>query len=388
MEVKMEAYLDNSATTRVSEGVKDIVIKTMTEDFGNPSSLHMKGIEAEKYLKDAREIIAKTLKASEKEIIFTSGGTESNNFALIGIAEAYKRAGKGIITTVIEHASVSATMKYLSEQGFSVTYLKVDKSGRIDLEELKKAVTDDTILVSVMHVNNEMGAIEPIEEIGRIIKEKNPNTVFHVDAIQSFGKYKIHPKKMKIDALSVSGHKLHGPKGIGFLYVSDKIKIRPVIHGGGQQRGMRSGTDNVPGVAGMGQAVKEAYTDMEEKVSHMTQLKDYLIDSLLNLEDVRVNSSKGNDGAPHIVSVSFLGVRSEVMLHALEEKGVYVSSGSACSSNKPSVSATLKGIGLDKEALDSTLRFSLCDTTTKEEIDYALEAVKELLPKLRVLRRK
>ena len=384
----MEAYLDNSATTKVSEGVKDIVIKTMTEDFGNPSSLHMKGIEAEKYLRDAREIIAKTLKAAEKEIIFTSGGTESNNFALIGIAEAYKRAGKHIVTTAIEHASVSDTMKYLKEQGFSVTYLNVDKSGRIDVNELKNAVTDDTILVSVMYVNNEIGAIEPIEEIGRIIKEKNPNTIFHVDAIQAFGKYKIHPKKLKIDALSVSGHKIHGPKGIGFLYVSDKVKIKPIIHGGGQQRGMRSGTDNVPGVAGMGQAVKEAYTNMEEKVCEMTQLKDYLIDSLLNLDDVRVNSEKGNAGAPHIVSVSFLGVRSEVMLHALEEKGVYVSSGSACSSNKPSVSATLKGIGLDKEALDSTLRFSLCDTTTKEEIDYAIEAVKELLPKLRVLRRK
>lgn len=384
----MEAYLDNSATTKVSERVKDIVIKTMTEDFGNPSSLHMKGIEAEKYLRDAREIIAKTLKAAEKEIIFTSGGTESNNFALIGIAEAYKRAGKHIVTTAIEHASVSDTMKYLKEQGFSVTYLNVDKSGRIDVKELKNSVTDDTILVSVMYVNNEIGAIEPIEEIGKIIKEKNPNTIFHVDAIQAFGKYKIHPKKLKIDALSVSGHKIHGPKGIGFLYVSDKVKIKPIIHGGGQQRGMRSGTDNVPGVAGMGLAVKEAYTNMEEKVCEMTQLKDYLIDSLLNLDDVRVNSEKGNAGAPHIVSVSFLGVRSEVMLHALEEKGVYVSSGSACSSNKPSVSATLKGIGLDKEALDSTLRFSLCDTTTKEEIDYAIEAVKELLPKLRVLRRK
>lgn len=384
----MEAYLDNSATTKVSDGVRDIVVKTMTEDFGNPSSLHMKGIEAEKYLRDAREIIAKALKVTEKEIIFTSGGTEANNMALIGVAEAYKRAGRHIITTAIEHASVLNTMKYLTEQGYSVTYLNVDKSGRIDLEELKNAITDETILVSVMYVNNEIGAVEPIEEIGKIIKERNPNTVFHVDAIQAFGKYKIYPKKVKIDALSVSGHKIHGPKGIGFLYVSDKVKIRPIIHGGGQQRGLRSGTDNVPGIAGMGQAVREAYTDMETKADKMRKLKDYLADSLLKLSDVRINSSKGDDGAPNIVSASFIGVRSEVMLHALEEKGVYVSSGSACSSNKPGISVTLKSIGLNKEALDSTLRFSFCDTTTMEEIDYALEAVKELLPKLRVLRRK
>lgn len=384
----MEAYLDNSATTKVSDGVRDIVVKTMTEDFGNPSSLHMKGIEAEKYLRDAREIIAKALKVTEKEIIFTSGGTEANNMALIGVAEAYKRAGRHIITTAIEHASVLDTMKYLTEQGYSVTYLNVDKSGRIDLEELKNAITDETILVSVMYVNNEIGAVEPIEEIGKIIKERNPNTVFHVDAIQAFGKYKIYPKKVKIDALSVSGHKIHGPKGIGFLYVSDKVKIRPIIHGGGQQRGLRSGTDNVPGIAGMGQAVREAYTDMETKADKMRKLKDYLADSLLKLSDVRINSSNGDDGAPNIVSASFIGVRSEVMLHALEEKGVYVSSGSACSSNKPGISVTLKSIGLNKEALDSTLRFSFCDTTTMEEIDYALEAVKELLPKLRVLRRK
>lgn len=384
----MEAYLDNSATTKVSDGVRDIVVKTMTEDFGNPSSLHMKGIEAEKYLRDAREIIAKSLKVTEKEIIFTSGGTEANNMALIGIAEAYKRAGRHIITTAIEHASVLDTMKYLTEQGYSVTYLNVDKSGRIDLEELKNAITDETILVSVMYVNNEIGAVEPIEEIGKVIKEKNSNIIFHVDAIQAFGKYKIYPKKLKIDALSVSGHKIHGPKGIGFLYVSDKVKIRPIIHGGGQQRGLRSGTDNVPGIAGMGQAVREAYTDMETKVNKMRKLKDYLTDSLLKLSDVRINSIKGDDGAPNIVSASFIGVRSEVMLHALEEKGVYVSSGSACSSNKPGISVTLKSIGLNKEALDSALRFSFSDTTTEEQVNYAVEAVKELLPKLRILRRK
>ena len=384
----MEAYLDNSATTKVSEGVKDIVIKTMTEDFGNPSSLHMKGVEAERYLKESREIISKSLKVSDKEIIFTSGGTESNNLALIGMAMANRRQGMHIITTSIEHASVSNTMKYLKEQGFDITYLKVDKDGHIDLEELREAINDNTIIVSVMYVNNEIGAVEPVEEIGKIVKEKNPKAIFHADAIQAFGKYRIYPKKLGIDALSVSGHKIHGPKGIGFLYVSKKVKIKPIIIGGGQQKGMRSGTDNVPGVAGIGQAVKEAYENFDEKVRRMYELKDYLTDSMTALDNVYVNSKKGSESAPHIISVSFIGVRSEVMLHGLEEKGIYVSAGSACSSNKPSVSATLKSIGLSKEALDSTLRFSLCENTTSEEIDYAIEAVKELLPKLRLYTRK
>ncbi len=386
--MKMEVYLDNSATTKVSEGVKDIVIKTMTEDFGNPSSLHMKGVESEKYLKEAKEIISKSMKVTDKEIIFTSGGTESNNLALIGMAMANKRQGMHIITTAIEHPSVSATMKYLEEQGFTVTYLKVDENGIINQEELKEAINEDTIIVSVMYVNNEIGAVQPVETIGKLIKEKNPKTIFHVDAIQAFGKYKIYPKKLMIDAMSVSGHKIHGPKGIGFLYVSEKVKIKPVIFGGGQQKGMRSGTDNVPGVAGIGQAVKEAYENFDEKVKTMCELKDYFIDNMLSIENVFVNSRKGDEGAPHIVSVSFIGVRSEVMLHALEEKGIYVSAGSACSSNKPSVSATLKSIGLGKDALDSTLRFSVCDTTTKEQIDYAIETIKELLPKLRIYIRK
>ncbi len=380
----MEAYLDNSATTRVSDGVKDIVVKTMTEAFGNPSSLHMKGVEAEGYVKNASKIIAEALKVKEKEIIFTSGGTESNNMALIGMAEANKRQGMHIITSSVEHPSVSAVMKRLEEQGFRVTYLKVDKRGLVDIEELKAAMTEETILVSVMYVNNEMGAVEPIEEIGRAVKEKNPIALFHVDGVQAFGKYRIYPKRLNIDALSVSGHKLHGPKGIGFLYVSEKAKIKPVILGGGQQRGMRSGTDNVPGIAGLGQAVKEAYTDFEEKVKKLTELKDYFSDRIGSLENVTINSGRGEESAPHIVSVTFNGVRSEVMLHALEERGIYVSAGSACSSNKKNVSPVLKAMGLKEEAIASTLRFSFCDTTSREELDYAVAAINELLPKLRL----
>lgn len=384
----MEVYLDNSATTRVSEKVKNIIIKTMTEDFGNPSSLHMKGVEAERYVKEAREIIAGNLKVKDKEIIFTSCGTESNNLALIGMAMANKRQGNHIITTSIEHASVSNTMKYLKEQGFDITYLKVDKEGHIDLNELREAINDSTIIVSVMYVNNEIGAVEPVREIGKIIKEKNPKTIFHADAIQAFGKYKIYPKKLNIDALSVSGHKIHGPKGIGFLYVSEGIKIKPVIIGGGQQNGMRSGTDNVPGIAGLGAAVKETYENFDEKIKRMYRLKDYFTDNIMSLENVQVNSKKGELSAPHIVSVSFIGVRSEVMLHALEERGIYVSSGSACSSNRHGGSATLESIGLSREVLDSTLRFSFSDNTTKEELDYTIDAIKELLPRLRVYVRK
>lgn len=379
----MEAYLDNSATTRVSENVKNLVVKVMTEDYGNPSSLHMKGVEAEKYIKESKEIISKILKVEPKEIIYTSGGTESNNLALIGSAMANKRAGNHIITSEIEHASVLATMKFLEDNGFCVTYLPVDNNGHVSLEALKEAMTPETILVSVMHVNNEIGAIEPVEEIAKIIKSVNPKVIFHVDAIQSFGKLVLYPKKMGIDMLSVSGHKIHGPKGSGFLYVSDKVKIKPVIFGGGQQKGMRSGTENVPAIAGIGLAAKEAYDSFDEKIAHMLELKDYFIDRITQIENVTVNSKKGNESAPHIISVSFNGVRSEVMLHSLEDKNIYVSSGSACSSNKPSVSATLNGIGLSSDQIDSTVRFSLCYDTTKEELDYAVDTVAGMIDMLR-----
>lgn len=379
----MEVYLDNSATTRVSEAVKDLMVKLMTEDYGNPSSLHMKGVEAERYIREATDTISKLLKVQPKEIIYTSGGTESNNLALIGVAMANKRAGNHIITSDIEHASVLSTMKFLEENGFRITYLPVDESGHISTSELKNALCDETILVSVMHVNNEIGAIEPIEEISRIVKTYKPSIVFHVDAIQSFGKLVVQPKKMGIDMLSVSGHKIHGPKGSGFLYVSEKVKIKPIIFGGGQQKGMRSGTENVPAIAGIGLAAKEAYTDFDAKLLRMVELKDYFIDKITALDNVTVNSKKGTDSAPHIISVTFNGVRSEVMLHSLEEKGIYVSAGSACSSNKPAVSRTLKGIGLDDRQLDSTIRFSLCYDSSKEELDYVVETIAGMIDMLR-----
>ena len=382
LEKKMQAYLDNSATTRCSKRATDLMVKLLTEDYGNPSSMHMKGVEAEKYIKEAKEKIAKTLKIDEKEIIFTSGGTESNNMALIGAAMANKRAGNHIITTSIEHASVSATMAYLEELGFKVTYLKVDSDGIISLEELQEAVTDETILVSLMMVNNEMGAVEPIEEAVKVIKAKNPKTLVHVDAIQAYGKYRIYPKKMGVDLLSVSGHKIHAPKGTGFLFIRDKVKVKPLIHGGGQQKGMRSGTENVPGVAALAEAAVEIYEDFDAKIDHLYALKARFIEGLQGIDGVTVNGKMGRDSAPQIVSVSIEGVRSEVMLHTLEDRGIYVSAGSACSSNKPAVSATLTAIGLKKNLLDSTIRFSFCVNTTEEEIDYALSVMREVIPRL------
>ena len=385
----MEAYLDNSATTAVAPEVKDIMIKLMCDDFGNPSSLHMKGVEAEKYIKEAKAVIAKSLKVNEKEIIFTSGGTESNNLALIGAAMANKRAGNHIITTSIEHASILSTVEFLSDNGFRVSYIPVDKDGHVDLEVLKAEICEETIIVSVMYVNNEIGTIEPIEEIAKSIKAVNPNTIFHVDAIQAYGKYIIHPKKHGIDMMSVSGHKINGPKGSGFLYVADKIKIKPIIYGGGQQKGMRSGTENVPAIAGLGEAVRVCYTDFANKVNKLYELKNYFIDEISSIENIRINSKKGELSAPHIVSVSFVGVRSEVMLHTLEDRNIYVSAGSACSSNKQkSVSATLKSIKLSAEEIDSTIRFSFCFNTTKEEIDYAINTVKENITMLRKFVRK
>ncbi len=380
---KMEAYFDNSATTRVLDSVKDIVVKTMTEDYGNAAAKHRKGMEAENYIRDAREAIAKTLKVAPKEILFTSGGSESNNMALIGTAFANQRAGKHIISTSIEHPSVYNPLGYLEEQGFEVTILQVDHDGHISLEELEAAVRPDTILVSVMYVNNEVGAIEPVEEISRIVKRKNPAALLHVDAIQAYGKFIIRPKKQGIDLMSVSGHKIHGPKGVGFLYINSGVKIKPLIYGGGQQWNLRSGTENVPGAAGLGTAAKEMYTDHEEKVAKITAVKDYMIDRLGELEGVVIHSKKGGESAPQIVSASFEGVRSEVLLHALEDREIYVSSGSACSSHHPGISGTLKGIGVSPKLLDSTIRFSFGIFNTKEEIDYCIGVLKELLPVLR-----
>lgn len=388
----MEVYLDNSATTRVFPEVAELMTKIMCEDYGNPSSLHIKGLQAEQYLRYAKETLAKLLKVSEKEIIFTSGGTESDNLALIGGATANNRRGNHLITTQIEHPAILQTMRHLEELGYRVTYLPVDDCGQFHLEDLHRAMTPDTILVSIMHTNNEIGSLQPVAEAGALIKRMNPNTLFHVDAVQGFGKAKIYPKKMNIDMLSVSGHKIHGPKGVGFLYVGDKVKLHPIVFGGGQQQGLRSGTENVPGVAGLAKAAELLYQHFDEDIDHLYQCKRHFIEGVGKIEDVSVNGllpgePYGQGTAPHVVSVSFRGVRSEVLLHALEEKGIFVSAGSACSARKPQPSATLRAIGVEKDLLEATIRFSFSVFTTIEEIDYTLQVMYDKIPMLRMYTR-
>ncbi|NCC00156.1 MAG: cysteine desulfurase [Clostridia bacterium] len=389
--VTNEIYLDNAATTKVADSVCRKMVEVMTKDYGNPSLLHMKGFTAEQYVNEAKKIIASTLKVDSKNIVFTSGGTESNNMALIGGALANQRRGRHLITTAIEHPSVYNPMIYLEEQGFEVTYLPVDAQGVVSMEALEKAIREDTILVSVMAVNNEIGTIQPLDEIGRIIQKKNPQTLFHVDAIQGFGKIEIHPKKIHIDLLTVSGHKIHGPKGIGFIYIGDKVKVRPLILGGGQQKDMRSGTENVPGIVGIGEAVRWVFDDFAKKQENLYKLREAFVTRLEAMEGVQIHgfAHKVSDEnfhqgpAPHIVSGGFENIRSEVLLHALEERGIYVSSGSACSSNHPAISGTLRAVGTDKKYLDGTIRFSMCYDTTEEELNMCCETLEALLPMLR-----
>lgn len=383
----MEIYLDNSATTMVRPEVAKLMYEIMTKDYGNPSSMHIKGVQAERYLREAKEIFAGFLKVSEKEIFFTSGGTEGDNMAIIGAALAGRRRGRHIITTVIEHPAVLESCAFLEKNGFEVTYLPVNAAGQVEPDTLKASLRDDTILVSVMYVNNEIGAIEPVSELGRIIKEYNKDILFHVDAVQAFGKFRIHPYKENIDMLTMSSHKIHGPKGVGAIFIKDKTKIQPIALGGGQQKGMRSGTENVPGIAGMAMAAKELYDKFDEDVNRLYELKEYFVREITGIEGATVNGLTGRDSAPHVVSVSFDGItKSEVLLHALEDKGIYISSGSACSSNKPSLSSTLKAIGVKNDLLYATLRFSFSVFTTKEELEYTINAVKELLPVLRKYR--
>ena len=384
----MEAYLDNSATTRVFPEVAELMTKIMCDDYGNPSSLHMKGVQAEQYLRYARETLAGLLKAGEKEIIFTSGGTEADNLALIGAAFANRRKGNHVITTQVEHPAVLKTCEYLESVGYRVTYLPVNAWGQISLEDLQRAMTPETILVSIMHTNNEIGALQPVAEAGALIKRINPQTLFHVDGVQGFGKARIYPGKMNIDLLSVSGHKIHGPKGIGFLYMGEKVRIQPIIHGGGQQWNLRSGTDNVPGAAGMAKVAELLYQHYDEDRVRLYQCKRFFMDGVRKIEGVRINGllpgeADGDGTAPHIVSVSVPGVRSEVLLHALEEKGIYVSAGSACAARKPQPSATLKAIGVEQALLGATIRFSFSVYTTVEELDYTLRMMYDKIPMLR-----
>lgn len=381
----MEIYLDNGATTRVLPQVRDEMVKVLMEDYGNPSAMHTKGVQAEKYLKQTRKIMARSLKVEENEVYFTSGGTEGNNIAIIGTALANQRAGKHLITTKVEHASVSEVFYYLESLGFEVTYLPVDSHGIVSPQKLEDAIREDTILVSVMCVNNEIGAIEPVKEMAELIKKKNKNTLFHVDAVQAYGKMHLYPKRWNIDLMTISGHKIHAPKGTGALFIRQKVKVKPLVYGGHQERGMRSGTENVPGIAGLGVAAAWIQDGLDERSQKIDEVKQYFVSSVVEqIENVKNNSGQ----APHIASISFRGVRSEVLLHALEERNIYVSAGAACSNNKKGTSNTLVAIGLTKEEKESTLRFTFSCFNTKEEVDEVVRVLKELVPMLRKFTRK
>lgn len=378
----MEIYLDNSATTKPYDEVSAAVFDTMKINYGNPSSLHKRGIEAERAVKKAKENIAEALKVSESEIFFTSGGTESDNLAILGSLRHSRH--KHIITTSIEHPAVLNTFSNLSERGYTVDYLAVDNTGKVNMDAYKKLLKKDTALVSVMLVNNEIGTIEPVAEMSKLLKKINPRAVFHVDAVQGFGKIKFSADSLGADMISISSHKIHGPKGMGALYIKKGTNLNPIMYGGGQQQGIRSGTENVPGIVGFGTAAKIAMRDIDKKTEKMAYLKDRLKKGIEeNIDDIMINTPENS--APHILNVSFGGVRSEVVLHSLEMQDIYVSSGSACSSHKKEPSYVLSEIGVPRKMIDGSIRFSLSEFNTEEDIDVVIGALKTIIPRLRKL---
>ncbi|KAB3529084.1 cysteine desulfurase family protein [Alkaliphilus serpentinus] len=380
----MEVYLDNAATTRVKPKVIQAVTMAMNEMYGNPSSLHKKGVEIERKIKEARKLISRSLDCREEELFFTSGGTEGNNIIIRGYVEANQRRGKHLITTKIEHPSVLSTFEALEKKGYKVTYLDVDNNGFISLRELEDSLQEDTILVSIMHVNNEVGSIQPIEKISKIIKNKNKEVFFHVDGVQSFGKILFSLTDLAVDGFSISGHKIHGPKGIGCLYIKKGWKVTPIATGGSHELGIRPGTENTPGIMGMAEAVKLIFSDQQNYIRKIASLKEYFYQMLMaNVEDIKINGGDPQGTSINILNVSFKGVKSEVLLHSLEEDGIYVSSGSACSSKKRGYSHVLMAMGLKDEYIDSAIRFSFSDFNTKEELDYGIEKIQKQVNYLR-----
>lgn len=378
----MEIYFDNSATTKSYDEVAAAVFDSMINNYGNPSSLHKLGIEAERAIKQSRERVANAIKANPSEIFFTSGGTESDNLAIMGVAKCHR--GRHIITTPLEHPAVLNPIEELENRGYKVDYLPVDKNGKVILREFKKLIRPDTILVTAMLVNNEIGTIEPISEMSKILKAVNPRALFHVDAVQGFGKVPISVDRLGVDMLSISGHKIHGPKGVGVLYIRKGTKISPILYGGGQQQVMRSGTENVPGIVGIGIAAQMAMNDMPRKCAKMEMLKQQLKSGISdNIDNIMINTPDGN--APHILNISFGGVKSEVLLHSLEMQDIFVSSGSACSSHKKEPSYVLTEIGVSKDMIDGSIRFSLSEFSTAQDVEDTILAIKNIVPRLRKL---
>ncbi len=384
-----EIYLDNSATTKPYPEVIESMVEMLDDNYGNPSSLHKKGIQAEKAVKTARDIIAKTLDVKSNEIYFTSGGTEANNIAIRGYAKANSKKGNHLITSKIEHPSVLNTFEFLEREGYRVSYINVDSNGVVDIEQLKKEICEDTIFISVMHVNNEVGSVAPIQEIRRLMDLKQSQAILHVDAIQSFGKLLFTPERFGIDLLSISAHKLHGPKGVGALYIKKGIPIEPIMFGGSQELNMRSGTENVPGILGFGKAVEITFASIENHLLKINKLKEKLREEIeKSIDDVVINGQVEGKNAPHILNVSFKGLKSEVLLHALEAKGIYVSSGSACSSNKPAPSHVLTAMGVDKHCIEGAIRFSFSAANTEVEISDCVQELATIVKQLRRFRRR
>lgn len=378
----MEIYLDNSSTTRPYQSVCDKVADVMRNNYGNPSSLHRLGIAAEKEIKEATSGIADALGVRTDEIFYTSGGTESNNLAIRGVCAASRH--KKIVSTPIEHPATLNTLYSLEEEGYTVEFAPVDSDGKVILSEFEELITPDTALVTAMLVNNEIGTVEPIAKMSKIVRKKAPDAYFHVDAVQGFCKVPCKPSELGIDLMSISGHKIHGPKGTGVLYIKKGTHLDPILFGGGQQKGIRPGTENVPGIAGLGVAAKKCHTNSKTSTEHMRKVLNRLKQKLVeNIDNIRINTPQ--DCAPHILNVSFGGVRSEVLLHSLENEGIYVSSGSACSSHKKEPSYVLTAIGVDRAMIDGSIRFSLCEFNTEEEADRVAADASAIVKRLRKL---
>ena len=381
----MEIYFDNSATTKPYDEVIEETCQAMKEYYGNPSSLHNIGLKCEKRLNEAREYFASTIKADKDEIYFTSGGSEGNNFVLKGLL----KPGHHLITTAYEHQSVLDTCKALENNGVKVTYLPVDKAGRISLGDLDEAITKDTVLVSIMHINNEVGTIQDLESIGKIIKSRSSRAKFHVDGVQSYGKISVDVKKMNIDYFTAASHKIHGPKGTGFVYIKKGSVINSLISGGSQERGFRAGTQNLPSIIGFEKAAKMTFNKIDENYNSALAIKKYMIERLQEIKDIRINSPLEDDFSPYILNVSFIGARAEVLLHLLEDAKIYVATGSACTSNSGAASGSyvIKALGLNNKEVESAIRFSFDHNNTKEEVDKTIEVLKTSLMFLRRLRK-
>ncbi len=377
-------YFDNAASTKPAEAVIEKITESLRNYYANPSAQSSAGFECEKLIRNAAKTMADLINAKPDEIYFTSGGTEGDNWAIFGTAEGYARSGKHIITTSFEHAGVTAPCERLEKMGYEITYLKVDEKGYIDLNELENAIREDTILVSIIFINNEVGTIQDMEKIGKIIKAKNPETLFHTDAVQAFGKVKIDVKKMNIDMLSMSGHKIHAPKGVGMFYMKNGLKVKPLIYGGGHQKGQRSGTENTAGCEALALAAKIMYDNLEANTKQVYEVKKRLWEGIKNsLPDVYINGDDLDNASPFVIDVAFMGLRSEVLLHALEDKKIFVSAGSACNSKKKIQSTVLGAMGFDEKRIIGSVRFSFCEENTVEEADECVEALKQLVPMLR-----